>query len=251
MERPSLPQLDLRETAFALRAQSTGREVGELFAGESIPALALKGPELQERLFGNPAAYVSGDIDILVRRRDAARARDLLIWSGWKFDPGNGFLWRLSRAATYERQGVSVDLHWGLHAAHLTGRSLRFLERDLWSRASRGQSVLFIPDEDALFVFLALHAAGHRFERPQWRAAALRAANEVRDWNRVWAVADRAGVRSAVCAVLETDPTVGERLSLLDGVKGTLESSATWVLRGHFLPARIRGILRKARTLVD
>ncbi|MEW5917044.1 MAG: nucleotidyltransferase family protein, partial [Gemmatimonadota bacterium] len=49
-----------------------------------VPALPYKGPMLAARLYSNLALRASGDLDILVRRCDVARARDLLIERGYR-----------------------------------------------------------------------------------------------------------------------------------------------------------------------
>src|SRR3954462_271176 len=67
----------------ALWLQSEGRKIGMELMNGGIPVMVLKGPDLQQRLFGTPAAYVSSDVDMIVRRADARRARRHLTRSGW------------------------------------------------------------------------------------------------------------------------------------------------------------------------
>jgi hypothetical protein len=109
----------LGSVAAALWSQAESRPVSVELSGAGVPALMLKGPDLQQRLYETPATYSSDDVDVFVPRRLAARARAVLAREGWRFEPGNGVLWRLSAAATYVRQGFRLDLHCGLHAAHL------------------------------------------------------------------------------------------------------------------------------------
>src|SRR4051794_17331986 len=100
--------------ARALWAQGSARSVILRLQKAGLRVLILKGPELQWRLYGTPAEYASSDVDVLVHRSDGARARQLLVGWGWRFEPTNSVLWRVSRAATYERGGFRLDLHWGL-----------------------------------------------------------------------------------------------------------------------------------------
>src|ERR671929_2255617 len=80
--------------ALALWAQSEGQRAVRELESEGIRVLMLKGPDLQRRLYGTPAAYRSGDVDVLVPRRSGRRARRNLARNGWAFSAGNGFLWR-------------------------------------------------------------------------------------------------------------------------------------------------------------
>lgn len=239
----------LPAAAAVLDTQAVLRRTAKELSASRIPVLLLKGPDLQMRLYGTPIAYRSGDVDILVPRGDAKRARDLLVKKGWTFDPGNGVLWRLSAAATFLKKDVSLDLHWGLHAAHLPARTLRPLENTLWEGARSGPSGLLEPDDESLLVYLAVHAVGHGFERPQWAENVRRAAEHVTDWGRVHEIARRARVTRAVEIALDPPPETHTG-PLLDGRMGSVYSAGSWLLRGHFLPGRARGAVRRARERV-
>jgi release factor glutamine methyltransferase len=202
--------------------------------------MVLKGPDLQQRLYGTPAAYPSGDVDLLVPRRLAPRARALLVHDGWRFEQ-QGFLWRLSAAASYVRKGLRIDLHWGLHAAHLPAVVFRRLEREMWRGASVGPSGMLEPDSEALAVFLAVHAAGHPDGRPDWGDSARIAVRQARNRPRLRAVSRASGVETAVRAVF-----VNRRPPdcLLDGPLGRLIWWSTWLVRGQFLSEDIRDRFR-------
>ena len=234
--------------ALALRAQQESRRVGDELQAAGVRALLLKGPDLQQRLYDTPSAYASADVDILVRRERAKAARDHLERRGWTFAPENGVLWRASRAASFDRDGFTVDLHWGLHAAHLPAWSLEPLNRRLWQGAREGSSGMLEPDPESLLVFLAVHAVGHGFERPEWTENVRRAAALVTDWPEVWRIAYAARVTHAVKAALAADgsPT---STAVLDGTWGRLVSGSTWLTRGHFVPASLRDRVRSAAAL--
>jgi release factor glutamine methyltransferase len=242
MTRSATTTIDRLAVAVrALRSEAETRELARSFAREGIRVLALKGPALQARLYGTPAEYPSGDVDLLVPKAGAGAARRTMEEAGWTFEAGNGVLWRLSGAATYVRGEVRVDLHWGLHAAHLPARTLKQLERALWAGARPGPSGLLEPDPESLLVFLAVHAAGHRFERPEWTENVRRCSSLVCDWDRVWRIAREARVERAAQSALDGIPTRGP---LLDGHLGRAIWAATWLARGHFLPPRVRETLR-------
>ena len=228
--------------ARALRSEADARDLATSLAQDGIPVLALKGPALQARLYGTPAAYPSGDVDLMVPRGHAREARRAMKRDGWSFEAGNGVLWRLSGAATYVRDEVRVDLHWGLHAAHLPARTLKRLEEALWAGARPGALGLLEPDPESLLVFLAVHAAGHRFERPEWTENVRRCMFLVKDWDVVWRIARQARVEQAVRSAVSGQPSVGR---ILDGTVGRAIWTATWVVRGHVLPVAARDAIRR------
>ncbi|MBA3737246.1 MAG: nucleotidyltransferase family protein [Actinobacteria bacterium] len=241
-------RLGLGSVALALWAQAESRRLAGEFDAAGVRALLLKGPDLQARLYGTPAAYQSGDVDILVPRAQASAARELLARGGWTFDRSNGVLWWVDAAAAYVRDGFCLDLHWGVHAARLPAWTLRSLERSLWRRAHLGPSGMLEPDAESLLVFLAVNVVGHNFGRPQWQENVTAAAELVEDWSRVWAIARTAKVEGAVRAALEGRPQNSETV-VLDGPVGRAIWVGSWALRGHFLPRSARDRLREAMAM--
>ena len=234
----------LPSVATALWAQAESRRLARELQGARIPAMILKGPDLQERLYGTPAAYASSDVDILIPRSMAHRARRALTEAGWRFEADNGVLWRVSAAASFERDGFRSDVHWGLHAAHLPSIVFRSLERSMWRHASWGSGGFLVPDVHSLLVFLAVHVAGHAYERPQWQENVRRCAEQVESWDDVWRIAAEANVTRSVKAALEGRPP-GHVEPLLDGWSGLAIWRASLVLRGHTLPAAWRAETRE------
>ena len=110
--------------------------------------------------------------------------------------------------------------------------------------ASGGPSGMLEPDDESLLVFLAVHAAGHRFERPHWLENVHRAAAADLDWDEVWRIARESKVERVVHASLGS-PAPGTVVPLLDGWAGATASRLTWLARGHFLPASVRDSLRE------
>ena len=89
MDLPEQYSVELLPAAAAvLDTQAALRRTAKELSASRIPVLLLKGPDLQMRLYGTPIAYRSGDVDILVPRGDAKRARDLLVKKGWTLRSG-------------------------------------------------------------------------------------------------------------------------------------------------------------------
>src|SRR4051794_16671218 len=78
--------------ARAMWSQAKLRECLDVLSQSDIPVLLLKGPDLQARLYGTPAAYASSDADVLIPRARAREARETLEGQGWSFEPSNGVL---------------------------------------------------------------------------------------------------------------------------------------------------------------
>lgn len=129
------------------------------FDRANLPVIALKGPYLAERIYGDAALRSCYDLDLLVRRSDLARAEQVL--GGLGFAP-NG------RADDYHRpwsrKGINLELHhnvenprafdYDVDAAWARARLSRFHDAPVW---------LLAPADELLY--LCLHAVRHRFER--------------------------------------------------------------------------------------
>jgi hypothetical protein len=243
-EGPGAPsgRSKLIDAALALELESLTREVATALWQEGIPVLFLKGPSLQRRLYGTPDAYASGDIDLLVHAADARRARSLLSAGGWRFHEANGVLWRLSAAATFERDGLLIDLHWGLHADVLPSFVFRGLCAELWRGAIPGSSWALEPRPEPLLIFLLVHAMGHDRERPEWWTNVQRCLELPVDLDEAARIAKRAHVSDSFNSLLAgSEAATGQ---ILDGRYGRVFASVSRVLRGGFLPA---GSRRRAR----
>jgi Uncharacterised nucleotidyltransferase len=235
----------LIDAAQALRLESATRGVAQAFWHEGIPVLFLQGPSLQRRLYGTPFAYPSGDIDLLVHAADARRARSLLSASRWRFHEANGVLWRVSAAATFVRDDLLVDLHWGLHAGVLPSVVFRRLCAELWRGATPGSSWALEPRAEPLLIFLLVHALGHDRERPEWWINVQRCLELPLDFEEATRIAERSHVSDSFNSLLAGgEPRTGQ---ILDGRYGRAVASVSRLLRGSFLP---EGSRRRARLLL-
>ena len=196
--------------------------------------MVLKGPELQERLYGTPAAYESSDIDVLVRRRDARTAREVMLGNGWTFEPENGVLWRLSAAASFEREGsepistgvctrrISLRGRCGRSSAHCGNGRARACLGFCYPTLSRCSS------SSPYTSWVTVRAA--RVDRER----SCRRRRVVRDWSRVWSIAPGCAchaeaVREAMseqtrCACPRGSLTAGGARGLVDDVRRVVTS---------------------------
>jgi len=180
----------------------------DLFQSASLDTAVVKGPGLSQRAYGNPASRHYGDIDILLRHSDVARASQLLVISGLEprisvrelqsdRAPGQYFFRRRD-------SGTIIELH--------TERTLRYFPSPLPIEAffqrktvvtfdGRAIPALSLEDE---FVLISIHGAKHFWERLMWIAdiAAVVHRHPQLDWSRVRESAAEVGAERMVRVAL-------------------------------------------------
>ena len=185
--------------ARALLQRDQARRVVDLLAARGVEALVLKGPALAAR-WESPALRESGDLDLLVRRRDAARAWAALLEAGWRealpvAPRARRAVLRTEREHPFTGGGaLPLDLHWGLFDPHSWPAPG---EEDLWGRAEPFEAGLRgLGRADAL-LFLCQHGAKHLWERLVWMADLARLAPGA-PWGEVRAAARARGAERAL-----------------------------------------------------
>lgn len=164
-----------------------------LLAAEGIDAIPYKGPVLSASVYGNLALREFSDLDILVRRRDVLRARDILLALQYEthfhLPPRHeeAFLRYQSEYCLSRPDGPLVEVQWRIAPDYF---SFALTPEDLMGRLSRGQlggrSVSMLCPEDLLIVLCA-HGAKHMWSRLAWVcdvAELLRAKPDL-DWESV------------------------------------------------------------------
>ncbi len=174
----------------------TLRLTAELFrllkrlAAAEIGVLAVKGPVLSLRAYGDPAMRSYGDLDLLVRQRDIRRATELMIAAGYQaavpvsaIDSGKIPGQYLFSAPDSK---LLVELHNDYTLRYFPRRLLLegFFERQVRVLLdSRKAPALSVEDE---LVLICVHGAKHYWERLMWIAdvAALLYSQTNLDWKR-------------------------------------------------------------------
>jgi hypothetical protein len=168
-------------------------ELLERLEAEGVSALPFKGPMLAVGVYGDLSLRQINDLDILVRERDVARAREALAAAGYRQETLPSGI----RVAAYLRTrhhdlfwpdqgGVAVELHWRFAPAHLSFPL--DLER-LWERLERAPlahtSVRSLAPEDLLLI-LCVHGFSHGWTQLNWicDVAELVRTHPRLDWRR-------------------------------------------------------------------
>lgn len=177
-------------------------------AEDEVRAVSLKGPLLGERLYTPPFARPSVDLDLLVARADFDRAREALARASWD---------RLADANEHKALAVhhhvqllsprhpSLELHFAATSSFGAVLTAEPLIARATSSDALGVPCLVLEHADEL-VYLATHAAAHRFERLGWLfdlALALRPfEHRPHDLEEVLTRAREASLRRVVTATL-------------------------------------------------
>ncbi len=209
---PPAVQTELKSAylANALRNQLFAEELARLlkFLGEAgIPVIPLKGVALAQSLYGDPAARVCSDIDILVPPAKVAQAIDLIPASGYRSDFNDSFFLKVVRRhgrhydAVREDRGISflLELHWKLVQHSSRDRDA---VRDLWAGA-RPQSFFGVPafslTPEWELLYLCIHATDHEWRSLKWLVDVHEIASSGRvDWQSVMRKAEEFEVDLAV-----------------------------------------------------
>jgi Uncharacterised nucleotidyltransferase len=170
---------------------------------QGIQAAPFKGPTLALIGYGDVALRQFGDLDILVRRRDVLKVKQLLVAEGFKPIPEltnaqEAALLRFDCAYNFgsEKQ-VLFDVHWNFAPRYLSpGIDLDRLWTRLDSITINGRELPSLAAAD-LLPALCLHGATHAWERLGWIAdvAGLIARTTDLDWEMVLAEAAAGGNR--------------------------------------------------------
>jgi len=193
-----LNQLKRYLQAHCLNNLFLTRELTRLLGGLEkigIPAIPWKGPVLAASAYGDVALRQFGDLDILVRERDATPAKDLLLSSGYHLfyqasaEHEEAFH---SLRQVYElvrNDGrVIVELHWAI-----TSQTFYFPldPASLWEHIEtvslEGTAVRNLAPDDLLLV-LCVHGAKHHWGKLLWIcdiAELLRVYSKRIDWRRL------------------------------------------------------------------
>lgn len=192
-----LDQLRGEYVGAAARSMSLAAElcaITKLFEGQGLAALPYKGPVLALQAYGDVALRTFTDLDVLVRRSDVSKAREILGSRG--YSPIDELTPAQERAILRLEHNlplvnstgdILVELHWSVAPAAFT---FPIRMEGLWERATPmtlgGEPVRGISVDD-LMLLLSVHGARHAWSAVEWIsgiAELIRQPESVR-WDRV------------------------------------------------------------------
>lgn len=122
-----------------------------LFNAHDIPAIPFKGPVLAALAHGNLALRQFGDLDILVRKQDVLKAKEILISQGYQ---PTEVLLTCEHHFIRDDGKVNIDLHWGIPRYDLVYDQLDpspWWEKVEWV-SFHETTVLNFPPEESLLI---------------------------------------------------------------------------------------------------
>jgi putative nucleotidyltransferase-like protein len=172
---PSLKQQFIENSARNTVLTAELCHVLELFRSNGIEALPYKGPVLALVAYGDLALRRFVDLDVIVKKSDVARARDLLFAEGYELTKPltaaqQHLLLRTQHNLQFVRdqRRLLLELHWEV-ASHLFASSVQ--EDDLWRNLVtidvNGTPMKTLAPADLLFS-LCVHGSRHLWERLGW-----------------------------------------------------------------------------------
>jgi hypothetical protein len=166
----TLHQEYIKNTYQMLNLSAEMERINELFKGNNIRLLFLKGPVIAKDLYGDISLRTSRDLDILIPLKDVEKAESLLINYGYKRKEVATPFWKLrNHHVTYLHpyKGIIIEIHWRLHPQSINEPSFD----DLWERrrvsSISSYSLHYLGNED-LFFYLVAHGARHGWFRLRW-----------------------------------------------------------------------------------
>ncbi len=162
-QRFAVDRLWYRRTAADLH------RILEVFERHDVRAVVLKGLVLGERVYPQAMSRPAGDLDLLIAASDLSRALEALapvgysprIWKPHETSPAHAIV-------LGHPNGGSVDLHHLASAGFGTTMAAgELINRSVPYRTEDGGKAWILSPEDEL-LYLAVHAARHRFTRLGW-----------------------------------------------------------------------------------
>ena len=147
----------------------------EMFGAAGIDAIPYKGPALALFAYNNLALRRFVDLDVIVKKSDVPRARDLLLAEGYEPTKSltaaqQDLLLRTQHNLQFARDDrrLLLELHWEV-APHLFASSVQ--ENELWQNLTtidvNGTPMKTLSADDLLFS-LCVHGSRHLWERLGW-----------------------------------------------------------------------------------
>lgn len=156
-----------------LEAVATLFDVVEALEEAAVPAVALKGPILAERIYPERSLRFSSDLDVMIPFEAIDRALEALAARGYYLGE-TAAADRYYRASHYQlivlhpKRSTMVELHF--RAIRAFGSALDadpFLERSTWYTSTTGGRVRILAPDDEL-LYLLVHAAKHFAFHLKW-----------------------------------------------------------------------------------
>jgi hypothetical protein len=182
--------------AIALSRTLAMNELVSRFENEEIPVIVIKGPALGVTGYGDPTLRSFADIDLLIKREDLVRSRNLLLAAGYLRDytpEAEAGLIENDHALEFSGHPTKVELHAALLSRYLR---VQFHPTEIWKSPHRvtcaGKQIRVLPPE-IQFLFLCAHGAKHEWVQLRWICDLAQLADRMTpaEWERLGELSSR------------------------------------------------------------
>jgi hypothetical protein len=165
---------EIARSTLAISAELVS--LADLFKEEMIDVVPLKGPVLGFTLYRDKAVKTSTDLDLLVRPRDALRAKRLLESIGYRlksvphWPAERAYLRNINNELSFDDPALwlKLDLHWSLLPGYFPSP---FDDANIWANLRSvpwGSTHLQILSSEQQLMFLCAHGVKHLWARLGW-----------------------------------------------------------------------------------
>jgi hypothetical protein len=169
--RAEVATLEMQSRAYAVSRSLILLDLVRELEASGIPVLVLKGPAIAITAYDDPSRRIFSDADLLVRRQDLNRARDLVLARGYTASfqlERESALIASQEALEFSDSRMAVELHWTLLSRHLR---FNLDVDDLWREAVEieclGSTIRTLGPEHQ-FLYLCAHGAKHEWGVFRW-----------------------------------------------------------------------------------
>lgn len=140
-------------------------EVLKILNNAGIKTILLKGLALEITVYGNTGLRQMTDVDVLIRREDCLKARDLLIAKGFSSLPVKSPLHKIILTHTGKhlpsliKNGFSVEIHHELFGSGKSSLTNMLYDKSVEYQINSERA--FIPDAQIFFLYLVRHLFLH------------------------------------------------------------------------------------------
>ncbi len=199
-------QRDLAMDLAHLALHAEVVRVGDAFATASVDAILLKGLSIAQRFYDPPWSRPCTDVDLLVAPHALTRAEGVLTALGYTKEEGargRFFAERHFHVSFFAEGRLPIELHFIAYR----GFGAELSARDLLEGSEPLTAIhasLRAPSLSREIVYLAVHAAAHRFERMGWLLdlALIARARGERDFAEAARFAESRGFRRPYAAAI-------------------------------------------------
>jgi hypothetical protein len=184
----------------------------DLLEEHGISAIPYKGPILAAAVYGDLALRKPGDLDLLLRREDVRKARDLLLDQGYEpmdrpelpvgqltsVQEEAFFRFEREYGLTHGEAEIDVELQWRVMPTQFTFPLEVEAIRGRLRQASLGRKQIHTVSPEDLLLILCVHGSKHFWERLQWVcdvAETIRAYRDELNWQELMERATALGCR--------------------------------------------------------